>query len=170
MTVPYQRRRDPPPLTQGWEVAAGLIGLGLIGVALAALAGLGVAAAVFGGGWLWPHGVDAIGRTLGALAAGHPGRGLPPTLAGRVAGPVATYSCVVVCELAVIVGSVTAGVAIARRLRSDGMATRRDAEQVLGLSELRSARGIIRPDLHSRAGADSRPTRPVLGWGRKGNS
>lgn len=169
MTAPYQRRRDPTSLTQGWEVAAGAIGLGLIGVALAALAGLGIAAAVFGGGWVWPHGVDAIGRTLGGLAAGHPGRGLPPTVAGRVAGPVATYGCVVVCELAVIAGSVTAGLAIARRLRSDGMATRRDAEQILGLSELRSAREIIRPDLYGRAGTDATGTRTGRGWGRKAN-
>ncbi|PZS26642.1 MAG: conjugal transfer protein, partial [Pseudonocardiales bacterium] len=56
MTAPYQRRRDPQPMGQGWEVAVAVIGGALLGFGLAALAGLGVASALFGDGWVWPHG------------------------------------------------------------------------------------------------------------------
>src|SRR3954454_15433723 len=100
MTTPYQRRRDPTGFTQGWEVAVCVIGLAVIGLALAALAGIGIAAAIFGGGWVWPHGIDAIGHTLCGLAGGHSGRGLPPHEAGRVAAPAPTYLCVATCETA----------------------------------------------------------------------
>jgi hypothetical protein len=150
MTTPYQRRRDPTGFTQGWEVAACVIGLAVIGLALAALAGLGLAAEIFGSGWVWPHGVDAIRHTLGGLADGHPGHGLPPLEADRVAGPGPTYLCVVGCETAAIACSVAAGLSLARRFRNDGMATRHDAERALGVSELRRAREIIRPDLYGR--------------------
>lgn len=136
------------PMTQGWEIAVVGIGLGLILIALAALAGVGVSAALFGGGWVWPHGTDAIAHTIGGLAAGHPARGLAPVQAHRLAGPAATYACVVACEVIVIASAVVAGIAIAQRMRDDGMATRRDTEQILGLGELRAARTIIRPDLY----------------------
>src|SRR3954466_12403528 len=99
MTAPYQRRRDPTGFTQGWEVVVAVIGFAVIGLALAALAGLGTAAAAFGGGWVWPHGVDAIGHALSGLASGDPGHGLPSGDAARVAGPIPTYLCVIACEL-----------------------------------------------------------------------
>lgn len=170
VTAPHRRRRDPTTFPQGWEVVVAVIGLALIGLALAALAGLGVAAALFGGGWVWPHGVDVVGHTLGGLATGHPGQGLPPGDAVRVAAPVPTYLCVAACELAVIIAVSVAGAAFARGFRNDGMATRREAEQVLGVSELRRARGIIRPDLYDRRvsvnDALTRRPRPGL-WRRR---
>lgn len=167
MTAPYKRRRDPTPMTQGWEVAVVGIGLGVILLVLAALAGIGVAAALFGAGWVWPHGTDTIVHTLGGFLGGHLGRGLPPADAHRLAGPATTWLCVVVCELIVIVGGITAGIAIAQRVRNDGMATRRDAELVLGLGELRSARAIIRPDLYGAAAADQDRASSRLRFGRR---
>lgn len=154
MTAPYKRRRDPTPMTQGWEITIVGIGLGLFLLVLAALSGIGVAAALFSGGWVWPHGTDTIAHTLGGLLSGHLGRGLPTAEAHRLAGPAATWLCVVACELIVIVGGVAAGIAIAQRMRNDGMATRRDAELVLGLGELRTARAIIRPDLYGTTAAN----------------
>jgi hypothetical protein len=169
MTAPYQRRRDPTGFTQGWEVAVAVIGLAAIGLALAALAGRGLAAAAFGDGWVWPHGVDAIGHTLRGVATGHPGRGLPPGDAARVAPPTLTYLCIAACELAVITGTAVAGTALARRFRNDGMATRRDAEQALGVSELRRSREIIRPDLYApRVIAKDAPARQRAGLWRRG--
>lgn len=165
MSASTQRRRDPQPMTQGWEVAVLVVGLALIGLTLAALAGLGIAAALFGGGWVWPHGTNTIAGTLAGLLHGHPGLGLAPAQAARAAGGWPTYVCVGVCELMLIAASVAAGVAIARRTHNDGMATRRDAEQILGLGELRSARSIIRPDLYGRTEHSSR--RRVSGWGTK---
>lgn len=172
MTAPYQRRRDPTGFTQGWEVAVAVIGLAAIGLALAALAGLGVAAAAFGGGWVWPHGVDAIGHTLGGLASGHPGHGLPPGDGARVAAPAPTYLCVVACELTVITICGLAGTALARHFRNDGMATRRDAEQALGVSELRRSREIIRPDLYGRRviATDTSTGRRMASWRRRAES
>jgi hypothetical protein len=153
MSAPYyQHRRDPQPMSQGWEVAAAVLGGVLLGVGLAALAGLGVASAVWGGGWVWPRGSDTITHVLGGLVQGHPGRGLPPGQQRLVAGPGPVYGCVAVAELALAALAITVGVLIARYRRPGdargGMATRSEAEQVLGISRLRSARSIIRPDLY----------------------
>jgi hypothetical protein len=137
---------------QGWEVAVAVIGGALLGFGLAALCGLCAASALFGRGWVWPHGTDTIGHVLGGLFAGHPGRGLDPRQARMVAGPLAVYLCVAACELTVIVGAVVGGVLVARYRRPGGarggMATRSEAEQVLGMRRLRGARDIIRPDLY----------------------
>jgi hypothetical protein len=152
MTAPYQRRRDPQPIGQGWEVAVAVIGGALLGLGLAALCGLGVASALFGHGWVWPHGTDTISHVLGGLLTGHPGRGLDARQAPLVAAPAAVYLCVAVCELVLIVASIVVGVLFARYRRPGdargGMATRGEAEQVLGLNRLRAARDIIRPDLY----------------------
>lgn len=152
MTTPYQRRRDPQPMGQGWEVAVAVIGGALLGFGLAALCGLGTASALVGRGWVWPHGTNTIGHVLGGLFAGHPGRGLDPRQARMVPEPLAVYLCVAACELAVIVAAVVGGVLVARYRRPGdargGMATRSDAEHVLGISKLRGARDIIRPDLY----------------------
>jgi hypothetical protein len=152
MTASYQRRRDPQPMGQGWEVAVAVIGGAVLGFGLAALCGLGAASALFGRGWVWPHGTDTIGHVIGGLFAGRPGRGLDPRQARMVAGPLAVYLCVAACELAVIVGAVVGGMLVARYRRPGdargGMATRSEAEQVLGMSRLRGARDIIRPDLY----------------------
>jgi hypothetical protein len=151
MTGPYQRRRDPQPMGQGWEVAVAAIGGALFGLGLAALCGLGAASMLFGQGWVWPHGTETIGHVIGELLVGHPGRGLDPRQARLVAGPPAVYLCVAACELAVIAASVVGGVLLARYRRPGdargGMATRREAQQVLGLRRLLAVSDIIRPDL-----------------------
>jgi hypothetical protein len=154
MTMPpYQRRRDPQPLGQSWELAVAVLGGALLGLALAALIGLGAAAALFGHGWVWPHGTDTIGHVVAGLLAGHPGRGLPARQARLVAGPIPSYLCVVACEVALLGLSVWAGVLVARYRRPGdargGMATRAETKQALGLGRLRGAREIIRPDLYA---------------------
>ena len=155
MTTPYQWRRDPQPISQGWEIAAATIGAAVVGLGFAALAGLGLASALFGGGWVWPRGTDTISHVLGGVLTGHPGRGLPPAQLDRVAAPGAVYGCIAGCELIALALAVTAAVLVARYRRpSDarrGMARRTDAEQALGISTLRSAKEIIRPDLYGEA-------------------
>lgn len=170
MTAPSRKAHDPTAFTLGWEAAVGVIGLVVAVLALAAVTGVGIAAWAFGGGWVWPHGLDTIGHTLAGLATGHPGRGLRPPDAARAAGPALTYLCAAGCETAAIAGGLVAGLAIARRLRNDGMATRHDAEQALGLSALRAAKPIIRPDLYGHdadapATLDHAPT--LIGWTRR---
>lgn len=164
MTAPYQRRRDPQPISQGWEIAAALVGGVLLGFGLAALAGLGLASAVWGGGWVWPHGTDTITHVLGGILQGHPGRGLPPAQRRLVAGSGPVYGCVALAEVALVACAITGGVFIARYRRPGdargGMATRSEAERVLGISQLRSSKSIIRPDLYgSDAGNEQAPWR-----------
>jgi hypothetical protein len=157
MTAPYyQRRRDPQPIGQGWEVAVAVIGAALLGLVLAALAGLGLASAMWGGGWVWPHGTDTIGHVLGGILHGQPGRGLPPAQRRLVAGPAAAYACLACCEIGLIAAAVTVGVLIARYRRPGdargGMASRRETQQSLGLGQLHAAKAMIRPDLYHRGG------------------
>src|SRR3954452_1104681 len=102
MTTPSQRRRDPQPISRGWELAAAAGGA-LIAVALAALAGLGLASALWGDGWVWPHGTETVIHVLGGLLHGNPGRGLPLDQLRQVAGPVPVYACVAVAELVVVI-------------------------------------------------------------------
>jgi hypothetical protein len=157
VTAPYPRRRDPQPMTQGWDFGVVVLGGALLGLGLAALTGLGIASAAFGHGWVWPHGTDTIGRVIAGLLTAHPGRGLPAAQAALVPGPGPVYGCVAGCELALIVGCVTAAVIFARYHRPGdargGMATRGEARQVLGLSQLRAAKQIIRPDLYGDGAA-----------------
>jgi hypothetical protein len=152
-----QRRRDPVGYTPGWEVAAAVIAGAVLVIALAALLGLGVAALLFGGGWVWPHGTSTIGSVLGGLFTGHPDRGLPAVEATRVPAPAAVYVCVAVLELLFIAALVWVAVLIVRRFRNDGMATRWEAQQALGEGRLHEAKAIIRPDLYGRDRDKERP-------------
>ena len=154
MTSP-QQRRDPQPLGRGGEVAlVALAGVPML-LGMAALAGLGAAAALAGGGWVWPHGSGTVGAVLAGLLTGHPGRGLPPELAARVPGPVAVYLGVALAELVTLTIATAGGVLFWRYHRPGdarcGMTTRSEAARVLGRSRLRAARAIIRPDLRGPA-------------------
>ena len=151
MTRPVQRRRDPEPVSHGWELAVVLCGGVAIAVVLAALAGLGLAASWWGEGWVWPRGTETITRVVAGLLHGEPGRGLPPDQQAQIAGPLSTYVCIAVSESVLLATCVTCGVVAARYRRPDargGMASRIEAKQALGLRHLRAAAPIIRPDLH----------------------
>src|SRR4051794_10075270 len=161
MTTASQRRRDPQPISRGWELAAAAVGGALIAVGLAALAGLGLASALWGDGWVWPHGTQTVIHVLGGLLRGHPGRGLPRGQLRQVAGPVPVYACVAAVELLLLTATITGAVMGSRYRRPGdargGMATRREAEQALGLSQLRAARAVTR-----RARPPSPGSRPRL--------
>src|SRR3954449_6850377 len=150
MTTPAQRRRDPQPISRGWELAAAAAGGPPIAVALAALAGLGLASALWGDGWVWPHGTETVIHVLGGLLHGDPGRGLPRDQLRQVAAPIPVYACVAAAELVLLTTVVISAVLISRYRRPGdargGMATRREAEQALGLRQLRTGRAVIRPD------------------------
>src|SRR5262245_31441281 len=97
-------RRQQPPALRSNDLALLGAGLTIFSLALGALIGVGLASALFGGGWLWPSGVVAgAAHELGALLTGRlhdrrlPGRG-------------ATWFVVVVVELIVL----AAGIAFAR--------------------------------------------------------
>jgi hypothetical protein len=190
---PNQRRRDPQPLGRAGETALVALCAALLAVGLAALAGLGIACLVAGGGWVWPHGNNQALRLLGSLASGHPGRGLPPPVRARVPPPVAVYIGVAVAELALFVVIAAGSILFARYYRPGdaraGMATRAEAQQVLGAARLRTGRAVIRPDLHrphrrgphqepgpgprrcrpDAGGVVNEPTNHRWGGGREGN-
>jgi hypothetical protein len=154
VTSPAQRRRDPQPVSRAWELALLAVAGGLSLLAIAALLGLGAASAVFGGGWVWPPGGPPLIHTLGGLLAGHPGSGLPAPLAARVPGAVAVYLSVGVSELAMVAAAVVVGRVLAGYVRPNdargGMASRSEAQDALGVGQLRGAKAIIRPDLYGR--------------------
>ncbi|MCF6745972.1 conjugal transfer protein [Blastococcus sp. KM273128] len=141
-------------------MAVAAVGGALIAVALAALAGLGLASALWGGGWVWPQGTETISHVLGGLLSGDPGRGLPPNQLARVARPVPVYACVAAAELVLLTAAVITAVLVARHRRPGdargGMATRREAEQALGLRQLRAGRAVIRPDRYPSRGSRGR--------------
>ena len=138
---PVPAPAGPAPMTQGWEIAVAVIGLAL--------------SCSRWPRWRPRRRGGAVRRRLGVAArhrhdrphprrVGHRAPG-PRTarrpIAGVVAGPAATYLCVAVCELLVIAGTRSQLASRSRSaLRNDGMATRREAEQVLGSAELRGAR------------------------------
>jgi hypothetical protein len=159
VTTPY-RRRDPQPISRGWELAVAAAGGTLIAVALAALVGLGLASALWGGGWVWPRGTETITHVVGGLLQGNPGRGLPPDQLRQVAEPIPVYASVVVAELVLLTAAVVTAVLVARHRRPGdargGLATRREAEQALGLHQLRAGRAVIRPDRYPSRGSRGR--------------
>jgi hypothetical protein len=139
-------------MVRSGELVALAAGAALILGALAALAGLGTASYLFGGGWVWPRGTGAIGAVLASLFTSHPGHGLPPAQEHFVAGVAQVRACVIVAELITTGVAVTATVLFSRYRRPGdargGMATRGEARAVLGVGQLRSAKSIIRPDLY----------------------
>lgn len=152
MSSPLRRRREPQPVGRGWEIAFVVATVVLGSVAGVALVGIGVAATWWGGGWVWPPSGRDVGAAVMGLLRGQLGEGYPPVDVARLAGAGPTYAVVGIGELLLAAGAVLAGVAGRDRVQSagSGMATRRQAEQALGVSRLRSARSVIRPDLHRR--------------------
>jgi hypothetical protein len=154
MTAPYMRRPDPVGYSRGWEVPVLYLFAAVAGLGLAALIGVGLASAWFGGGWVWPHGTSEVGSVIGGLFRGDPARGFGQPRAALVASRGRVYGCVVVCELLMIAIGGWAGVLIGRYRRPgdqrSGMATRHEADQVLGKGQLRAVRSIIRPDLYGK--------------------
>jgi hypothetical protein len=146
-------RSNPAPLGQGWELPFIVISGVVIGAALTALAGMAAAAAVAGGGWVWPAGTQHMLRVLGGLASGHPGAGLSVAEAGRLPGPGWVYTGVAVAELMFLTLAGAAGMLAWRYRRpASGMATRAEAADALGVAQLASAKTIIRPDLYRARG------------------
>lgn len=62
-----QGPRDPQPMSQGWEAPALIVAGVATVLGLAALIGLGVAGALFGGGWVWPEGAMSFPSNRGGF-------------------------------------------------------------------------------------------------------
>jgi type IV secretion system protein VirD4 len=169
-------RRRPDPVPWSWEIPAGAALAWLCVAAAALLAARGVAGLLTGRGWLWPDS-PRLFPALGGLATGRVGAGVESG-GGTELSPMLVYGLAGTFEVVLLVASIWVGVRFWTTLgpgRRPGMASRADAETILGVGRMRRVRKLIRPDLYGRAGR--RPSRrlpagstvgggPVRGPGR----
>lgn len=142
-----QRRSNPYPWA--WEIPAAAVTTVVLVFAFGVHLGRAVANLSAGAGWHVPDRADLF-RSLPGVLQGHADAGLH--LSGEaVASPPVLWSCVAVTELMLTAVMVTALVVILntwgpRRLQ--GMASRSEAEQLMGVTRLRRDRAVVRPDLY----------------------
>lgn len=148
------RRTNPYPFT--WEIPAAAVLAVLVLVVVGAQAGRSVANLLAGNGWVFvdsPHLFSSLGGVLGGSA----GTGLPtlahPASVGLLRG------CIAAAELLVIVVCVLTlkwGLDRWGPGRLHGVASRAEAESLLGRTRLRKHAKVIRPDLYGPSKGDSR--------------
>ena len=147
------RRRDPYPFT--WEIPVAAIAAVVMLLILGVHVGRGIANLIAGTGWMWPT-REGFFRSLPQVLAGHAGAGLPhaSTLTHTVDMLAGARSVQIAITLTELVEISLCGWAMVEGLRRwgpsqiHGMATRAEAEQLLGVSRLRRVRAVVRPDLH----------------------
>ena len=96
-----------------------------------------------------PH--AALFAAIPGILGGDARAGLGP---GPAASPGLLYTCLVVVEVVtvmLIVWAVIAGMRQWGPARVRGMATRAEADNLLGLQRLRKVALVVRPDLHGKA-------------------
>ena len=156
------RRTTPYPYT--WEIPlAGALAVGLV-LVVAAQAGRSIANALSGTGWAWTS-QSQLFTSLPAILTGDSRTGLDP---GPAASPGLLYTCLALVELIAIALIVWAVVAAMRRwgpARVRGMATRAQAQTLLGPGRLRRVAAVVRPDRYTAGTAALRPVEPTgIGW------
>jgi hypothetical protein len=139
-------RADVAPV--GWALPAAGAVCWLAAAVLLLPVGQSVASWLVGGGYVWPH--ESLLPSVEGLLTGHPGRGVAVASAGDLASSAWIYTLITLVELVALAAAVWLGVLWWRQMGPgalQGMATRGDVERVLGLSNLRRRRKVIRPDL-----------------------
>ena len=143
------RRHDPYPFT--WEIPAAIIAGVLLVLVLGIHIGRAAANLLAGAGWSWPN-REELFRSLPAILGGDGGAGLPRAFHGD-AGQSALWTSISVCELLLLILLAWAfkiGLDRWGPHRVQGMATRAQAEQMLGRTRLRKASAVVRPDLYGK--------------------
>jgi hypothetical protein len=143
------RRHNPYPLT--WEIPLAVACTVLLALVLGVHIGRGIANLAAGAGWLWPDSTWLF-RSVPAVLAGDATAGIHTR--GPVAVPAGLRVWLVVAEFAVVVLLALVGTFVVRRWgpnRLKGMASPDETERLLGVSRLRRARQLIRPDLQPTA-------------------
>lgn len=143
------RRRDPYPIT--WEVPAGIavaiVSLAVLGLHL----GRGIANLLAGGWWAFPD-RKRLFTSLPGLFHGDAAAGLTP-VEGPLASSSLLWTCIITVEtilFLVVLLVVKAAVDRWGPNRTHGLATRTEAERLLGRARLRRHAPIVRPDLHGK--------------------
>lgn len=162
MVMQRSRRVNPYPFT--WEIPLS----GFLAVLLAMVAGVQVGRSLAnlaaGAGWVF-IGRAGLFTSLPGVLSGDGAAGLPGL--ARPARPGLVFAGVGVVEAAVLAVCVVGVVMVLRRWgpgRMQGMATRGEAEQLLGVARLRKNAHVIRPDLYGP------PRTPRRARGRGGRS
>ena len=141
------RRHDPYPVM--WEIPAGILVAVLLLLVLGVHAGRAVATFAAAGWWGFPDRAHLF-TSLSGLLSGDAGAGLD-TGGQAVASGALLWSCIAAVEavvLALIIWALRAGLTRWGPNRTRGLATRGEAERLLGLSRLRRHARIVRPDLY----------------------
>lgn len=144
-----QQSRRATPHPPGWEIPVACVLAALTVIALAAHLARVIANLLATGRWTWTP-QDQLVTALPGILAGDAGAGLP---SGAVASTGLLHGCLVVVEvlaIAAITATVVAGMRRWGPSRVRGVATRDEAENLLGVRRLRRAAPVIRPDLHGR--------------------
>ena len=160
----HARRGDPVPFT--WEIPAAVTAGAVLVLVLGIHLGRAGANLLAGAGWGWPARAELL-RSLPDLLRGDPFAGLHGgdldgvTGAAR-AGLWAGIGFTELVLLGLLVWALKVGLDRWGPRRVQGMATRAEAERMLGRARLRKAAAVVRPDLYDRdrqRGADrNRPT------------
>ena len=143
------RRHDPYPWT--WEIPVGIALVILIVLVCGVHLGRGIANVLAGAGWAFPTRVELF-RSLPAVLAGDAAAGLDG-LTGSMPSPSAVWIWVVATEVMLLGLSVLVLKLVLDRWgpgRLRGMASRGEAERLLGVTRLRKVRAVVRPDLYRK--------------------
>lgn len=141
------RRTNPYPFT--WEIPVAAVVATVLLLVLGIHAGRAVANLVAGGTFTLPS-RETLFTSVPGVLGGDPGAGLTGT-AAHLAGPTALRVWVVVVEtliLVLVVWAATVGLGRWGPGRIHGMATREEAERLLGRTRLRTVGAVVRPDLY----------------------
>ena len=141
------RRHDPYPWT--WEIPLGVVLVILMVPVCGVHLGRGIANVWAGAGWAFPTRVELF-RSLPAVLAGDAAAGIDG-LNGPVSSPSAVWMWAVVTEVMLLALSVLVLKLVLDRWgpgRLQGMASRGEAERLLGVTRLRKVRSVVRPDLY----------------------
>jgi hypothetical protein len=148
------RRRDPYPWT--WEIPLGIALVLLMVLVCGVHLGRGIANVWAGAGWAFPRRAELF-RSLPAVLAGDAAAGVDG-LDGSVSSSSAVWMWVVATEVMLLAVSVLLLKRVVDRWgpgRLRGMASRGEAERLLGVTRLRKVRSVVRPDLYGRKSARS---------------
>jgi hypothetical protein len=143
------RRHNPYPWT--WELPLGIVLVLLMVLVCGVHLGRGIANVLAGAGWAFPTRVELL-RSLPAVLEGDAVAGLAG-LNGSLASPSAVWMWVVATEVILLAVAVFVLKLIVDRWgpgRLRGMASRGEAERLLGGTRLRKVRTVVRPDLYGK--------------------
>ena len=143
------RRRDPYPWT--WEIPLGIVLVILMVLVCGVHLGRGIANVLAGAGWVFPTRVELF-RSMPAVLAGDAAAGLDG-LNGSVSSLSAVRTWVVATEVMLLAVSLLLLKLVVDRWgpgRLRGMASRGEAERLLGVTRLRKVRRVVRPDLYRK--------------------